>query len=183
MPLIVFEIFPVDTQHNLCYTASMKKLFLIIMALVWVLPVQARVDAGELLGGLLQIVAEPQPAQATPAGPVQKKEPTFGEQMVLTLRGATDALLEAYKEEGREYAKEVGDIITTRIMEDKKINDTLDSMRIFCWAVIIYLTVVTLIVLYMLLRLRVLYARIMAELQKKENRSTGLSCEDVARER
>lgn len=147
----------------------MKKIFLLLTALVWLLPVQAKVDAGELLGGLLQIVSEPQAAQKAPAtAPVQKKESTFGEQMVLTLRGATDSLLDAYKEEGREYAKEVGDIITTRIMEDKKINDTLDSMRLFCWAVIIYLTVVTLIVLYMLLRLRVLYARIMSELQSKE---------------
>lgn len=147
----------------------MKKIFLLLTALVWLLPVQAKVDAGELLGGLLQIIAEPQPTQTTPtAAPAQKKKSSFGEQMVLTLRGATDSLLDAYKEEGREYAREVGDIITTRIMEDKKINDTLDSMRIFCWAVIIYLTVISLIVLYMLLRLRVLYARIMSELQSKE---------------
>lgn len=146
----------------------MKKIFLLLMALVWLLPVHAKVDAGELLGGLLQIVAEPQPAPGTPAAPAQKKkEPSVGEQMVLTLRGATDSLLDAYKEEGREYAKEVGDIIAQRILEEKKINDTLDSMRLFCWAVIIYLTIVTLIVLYMLLRLRVLYARLMAELQKK----------------
>lgn len=78
-----------------------------------------------------------------------------------------EALLDSYKKEGREYARELGGIVTQRIMEDKKINDTLDSMRIFCWAVIIYLTVISLIVLYMLLRLRVLYANIMEELKSK----------------
>ncbi|MEE1266898.1 MAG: hypothetical protein UHH87_11480, partial [Akkermansia sp.] len=99
--------------------------------------------------------------------PAPAKEPGLGEQIMLTLRGATDAVMESYKEEGREYAREVGDIITQRIMEDKKINSTLDSMRLFCWAVILYLTVVTLVVIYMLLRLRVLYARIMAELKQR----------------
>ena len=142
----------------------MKRFFLILLALACLLPVQAKVDAGQLLGGLLQMVSEPQAAGPTPA---PAKEPGLGEQIMLTLRGATDAVMESYKEEGREYAREVGDIITQRIMEDKKINSTLDSMRIFCWAVILYLTVVTLVVIYMLLRLRVLYARIMDELKQR----------------
>ena len=142
----------------------MKRFFLILLALVSLLPVQAKVDAGQLLGGLLQMVSEPQADGTTPA---PAKEPGLGEQIMLTLRGATDAVMESYKEEGREYAREVGDIITQRIMEDKKINSTLDSMRLFCWAVILYLTVVTLVVIYMLLRLRVLYARIMAELKQR----------------
>lgn len=85
---------------------------------------------------------------------------------MLTFRGATDSVLESYKEEGRKYAREMGDIITQRIMEDKKINSTLDSMRLFCWAVVIYLTVISLLVLYMLLRLRVLYAHLMSELKR-----------------
>ena len=142
----------------------MKRFFFILLALVCLLPVQAKVDAGQLLGGLLQMVSEPQSSGTTPA---PAKEPGLGEQIMLTLRGATDAVMESYKEEGRAYAREVGDIITERIMEDKKINSTLDSMRIFCWAVILYLTVVTLVVIYILLRLRVLYARIMAELKQR----------------
>ncbi len=142
----------------------MKQVLYTLIALVLFLPVQAKVDAGELLGGLLQMVNEP---QATANAPAPAKEPSLGEQLMLTLRGATDAVVESYKEEGREYAKEVGDIITQRIMEDKKINSTLDSMRLFCWAVILYLTVVTLVVIYTLLRLRVLYARIMAELKQR----------------
>lgn len=142
----------------------MKQVLYTLIALVLFLPVQAKVDAGELLGGLLQMVNEP---QATANATAPAKEPSLGEQLMLTLRGATDAVVESYKEEGREYAKEVGGIITQRIMEDKKINSTLDSMRLFCWAVILYLTVVTLVVIYMLLRLRVLYTRIMAELKQR----------------
>lgn len=146
----------------------MKKITLLLIALICLLPcAQAKNDLEQLLSGFLQVVSEPQPAPASTPAPTQKKEPSFGEKMELSLRSATEPLLEAYKDEGREYAKEVGDIIAHRILEEKKINDTLDSMRLFCWVVIIYLTIVTLIVLYMLLRLRVLYARIMAELQRK----------------
>lgn len=140
----------------------MKHFLIILMALVSLLPVQGKSEVGQVLGGLLQLggqVLEEQAGNLT-------GEPITNEQVALTLRGVADTLLDGYKQEGREYAREVGDIITRRIMEDKKINDTLDSMRIFCWAVVIYLTIVTIIVLYMLLRLRVLYARIMAELKR-----------------
>lgn len=146
-----------------CYTTSMKKLFIMLMALVCLLPVQAKVDAGQILGGLLQLGGQVLEEQAVQPATT----PLTNDSAALTLRGVTDVLLESYKQEGREYAREVGDIITQRIMEDKNINSTLDSMRLFCWAVIIYLTVISLIVLYMLLRLRVLYARIMAELKTK----------------
>lgn len=140
---------------------------MLVWLAVWLPGAQAKNDFEQILGGFLQAVSEPQAAAVGAAKP-QKKTAGLGDQLVLSLRGATDSLLDAYKAEGREYAREVGDIITKRIMEDKKINDTLDSMRLFCWAVIIYLTVVTLIVLYMLLRLRVLYARLMEELKSKE---------------
>lgn len=139
----------------------MKKLFITLLMLgVLLFQAQARNDLEQLLGGFLQAVTEPQPA-----APPQASEPSLGEQIMQSFRSATDPLLESYKEEGRQYAREMGDIITQRLMEDKKINETLDSMRLFCWAVIIYLTVISLIVLYMLLRLRVLYTRLMAELK------------------
>lgn len=127
---------------------------------------QAKNDFEQLLGGFLQVVSEPQQQKSTAAA-AGKNTPGLGEQLAHSLRGATDSLVEAYKEEGRVYAREVGGIITQRIMEDKKINDTMDSLRLFCWVIAIYLTVISLIVLYMLLRLRVLYARIMAELKSR----------------
>lgn len=145
----------------------MKHLLPLLLALTCLIPsAEAKIDANQLLGGLLQVISEPQqntPAQATQQ---KQKEPDFGEQMTLMVRTATAPLLENFKEEGREYAKEVGDIITQRIMEDKKINQTLDSMRIFCWAVVAYLTIVTALVIYLLLRLRVLHSRLMQAVQK-----------------
>lgn len=140
----------------------MKKLFITLLMLVPLLfQAQAGNNLEQLLGGFLQAASEPKPAATTPPA----HEPSLGEQIMQSFRSATDPLLESYKEEGRQYAREMGDIITQRLMEDKKINDTLDSMRLFCWAVIIYLTVISLIVLYMLLRLRVLYTRLMNELK------------------
>lgn len=141
---------------------------MMLMLLVALLPAaQAENGIKQIVDGFLQVIAEPELPSGGQAPPAQAKEPSMGEQLMLGLRGSMEALLDSYKKEGREYARELGGIVTQRIMEDKKINDTLDSMRIFCWAVIIYLTVISLIVLYMLLRLRVLYANIMEELKSK----------------
>lgn len=133
----------------------MKRILLLLIILLTMLPVQGKSDFEQLLGGLIQsVTSSPQPT--TP----QQKPHSMGDHLVLTLRGATDSLLEAYKEEGREYAREVGDVITQRMLENEKINSTLDSVRYLCWGVIAYLTVVSLLVLLFLLRLRVLYARL-----------------------
>ncbi len=145
-------------HRRLCYIASMKKILICLLCLFSLLPTaDARIDANQLLGGLMQIISEPQ----QDSQPQKQDTPGFSEQMALMARAAAAPLLESFKEEGREYAKEVGDIITRRIKEDKKINQTLDSMRIFCWAVVAYLTIVTAIVIYLLLRLRVLHSRLM----------------------
>lgn len=141
---------------------------MMLMLLVALLPAaQAENGIKQIVDGFLQVIAESELPSGGQAPPAQAKEPSMGEQLMLGLRGSMEALLDSYKKEGREYARELGGIVTQQIMEDKKINDTLDSMRIFCWAVIIYLTVISLIVLYLLLRLRVLYANIMEELKSK----------------
>jgi hypothetical protein len=140
----------------------MKKFLITLISLFCFLPTaEAKFDASQLLGGLLEAVSEPQPATSR-----QQDNNSLAEQLKLTLGGATDALLDAYKQEGREYAREVGDIITQRILEAKKINSTLDSMRFFCWAIVAYLTIVTAIVIYLLLRLRVLHSKLMRAVQK-----------------
>ena len=145
----------------------MRKFILTLISLFCILPLaEARIDAGQLLGDLLQVISEPQqdtPAQATPQ---KQTEPSFGEQMTLMVRAATAPMLEGFKEEGRKYAKELGDIVTRQIKEDKKINQTLDSLRIFCWVVVIYLTLVTALVIYLLLRLRVLHTKLIHAVQK-----------------
>ena len=145
----------------------MRKFILTLISLFCILPLaEAKIDASQLLGDLLQVISEPQqdtPAQATPQ---KQTEPSFGEQMTLMVRAATAPMLEGFKEEGRKYAKELGDIVTRQIKEDKKINQTLDSLRIFCWVVVIYLTLVTALVIYLLLRLRVLHTKLIHAVQK-----------------
>lgn len=146
----------------------MKKLFIILLALIALLPVQAaKIDTQQLLGGLLNIGGQ----MAVEHTQTQQKGPqgsSFGDKIVLTLRSATDSLLESYKEEGREYAREVGDAITQRMLENEKVNSTLDSVRYLCWGVVVYLTVVTLLMLLLLLRLRVLYARLMETIGQQQ---------------
>ena len=136
----------------------MKKILFTLISLFCLLPTaEARINADQLLGGLLQIITEPQQETTAQASPQRQNEPSFGEQLALIASAAT----EGFKEEGRKYARELGDIVTQQIKEDKKINQTLDSLRIFCWAVVAYLTIVTAIVIYLLLRLRVLHSRLM----------------------
>lgn len=152
----------------LCYIGSMKHFLYTLSLLVCLLPVQAKIDTQQLLGGLLnlggQMVVEHTQNQQNGAQDIN-----FGDKLVLTLRGATDTLLESYKEEGREYAKEVGDIISQKMLENEKVNNTLDSVRYLCWGVVSYLTVVTLLMLLLLLRLRVLYARLMRAVSANKN--------------
>ena len=141
-------------HRRLCYIASMKKILICLLCLFSLLPTaDARIDANQLLGGLMQIISEPQ----QDSQPQKQDAPGFSEQLALIASAAT----EGFKEEGRKYARELGDIVTQQIKEDKKINQTLDSLRIFCWAVVAYLTIVTAIVIYLLLRLRVLHSRLM----------------------
>lgn len=61
---------------------------------------------------------------------------------------------EQYKQEGREYAREVGDKIVERVRKDPQISSSITSVKILCWVVIAYLTLVTLIMLFSLLHLK-----------------------------
>ena len=144
----------------------MRKLFLTLLCLFCILPIAEakKIDANQLIGGLLGAISEPQ--EQAPSQPVQKQEAeSFGESMASMARAAAAPLIDTFKDEGREYAKEVGDIITERILESRKISDTLDSMRIFCWAVVVYLTIVTILIVVLLLRLRMLHSKLMKAIQ------------------
>ncbi len=72
---------------------------------------------------------------------------------------------EQYKQEGREYAREVGDKIVERVREDPQISSSITSLKILCWVVIAYLTLVTLIMLFSLLRLKRANKRIEEKLE------------------
>lgn len=90
-----------------------------------------------------------------------------GQLVGLAFKDALDVVVDEYKEqykkEGREYAKELGDKLVERVREDPKISASITSVQILCWVTIAYLTVVTLIMLFSLLRLK----RINGQLMKK----------------
>ncbi len=143
----------------------MKHFLTLLLALVCILPAAgAKIDANQLIGGLLSAISEPQ-EQVTTSSPQKAETGDYADSMAIMARAAAAPLIDTFKEEGREYAKEVGDIITERILESRKISDTLDSMRIFCWAVVVYLTIVTILIVILLLRLRVLYSKLMKAIQ------------------
>ncbi len=87
-----------------------------------------------------------------------------------TLKDALDSFLDEYKEqykqEGREYAREVGDIIVNRVVESPRISGSLYSLQLMCWGIILYLTLVTIIVLFRLLYLKRSNRKLMASVQE-----------------
>ena len=143
----------------------MKHFLLILAFLVSILPAQAKADAGRLLDGLLNLGSQVTAEHAQPQQAPQQNTTSI-DKLVLTLRGATDSLLESYKAEGREYAHEVGDIITQRMLKNPEVNNTLASVRSLCWGVVVYLTIVTILILVLLLRLRALHAALLQKLEQ-----------------
>lgn len=77
-----------------------------------------------------------------------------------------DEYKEQYKEEGRAYARELGDQIAERIRKNPEISSTLTTVQILSWVVIAYLTLVTLLIVCTMYRMRRDNERILALLRK-----------------
>ena len=95
---------------------------------------------------------------------------TLGNWLAHALKDAVDVLLveykEQYKAEGRAYAKELGDKMLERVRNDPKISSSITTLQVLCWCVIAYLTLVTLIMLFSLLRLRRANGRLLAAIDE-----------------
>lgn len=78
---------------------------------------------------------------------------------------------EQYKQEGREYAREVGDKIVERVRKDPQISSSITSVKILCWVVIAYLTLVTLIMLISLLHLKKTNRQLLEKLEALAKKS------------
>lgn len=80
------------------------------------------------------------------------------EALALSVKDAMDVLVheyrEEYKREGRAYARELGDLMLDRFQNDPKISLAVLSLEVFCWAIVIYLSLVTIIVLFCIVSLR-----------------------------
>lgn len=131
----------------------MKKLLLpFVLALVLLPAVQAKPDVNKILGRLadagVQAVQQADLTGLSPLGAVQEE---------LT------AIKESYKQEGRAYARELGDIMMERAMANKKVDRAVDSVRALCWGVVAYITVISFLLFGMMLRINALLGQLRAE--------------------
>ena len=81
-----------------------------------------------------------------------------------------DAVKEQYMEEGRVYARHLGDKLAERIVQNPKVQSALFMVKALAWVVLLYLTAITLL---LLLSLRKLHAgnRRLLELLEQRSRS------------
>lgn len=83
----------------------------------------------------------------------------------LTLRD----YLNRYKDEGREYARELANIITEKIVNHEKVASVLDSVRMLCWGVVIYLTIISILIFAMLWRMKSINERVLRAIEELKN--------------
>lgn len=83
----------------------------------------------------------------------------------LTLRD----YLNRYKEEGREYAREMANIITEKIVNHEKVSSVLDSIRMLCWGVVVYLTIISILIFIMLWRMKSINERVLRAIEDLKN--------------
>lgn len=95
------------------------------------------------------------------AGLVQAVREVVGESL--------NAVKEQYKEEGRIYARQLGDSLAERIVQNHKVQSTLLMVKTLAWVVIIYLTLVSLLMLIVLHKLSTRNKRILELLEERQN--------------
>ena len=107
-------------------------------------PAPAKPDMGKILNRL------------TDAGAQVVQQADEWPSPIAAVKQELSDMKEAYKEEGRAYARELGDIMMERAMANKKVDRTLDSVRALCWGVVAYITVISLLLFAMMLRIQAL---------------------------
>ena len=176
--------FPLAAAAGACYNGAMKRcvLFLMLTGLLGQ-PTQAA-KADDLLRGLLQAGTQavqealppdagaatpttPTPTTPTPTTPTPTAPPQGSPDLLSALLGDMQAQSRAYldqlKEEGRQYAREVGKTVVAEIKKDKEVESTLHSLRLLCWGVVAYITLMSLLIFGMLCRINALLRRLQRE--------------------
>ena len=166
--------FPLAAAAGACYNGAMKRwvLFLMLTGLLGQ-PTQAA-KADDLLRGLLQAGTQavqealpPEASAATPTTPTPTAPPQGSPDLLSVLLGDMQAQSRAYldqlKEEGRQYAREVGKTVVAEIKKDKEVESTLHSLRLLCWGVVVYITLMSLLIFGMLCRINALLRRLQRE--------------------
>lgn len=131
----------------------MKRILPLLLTAVLLLPTaQAKPDFNKILGKLSDAGA--QVAQQADAGEFAP---------FAAVQAQLDDIKESYKEEGRAYARELGDIMMERAMANKKVDKAVDSVRALCWGVVAYITVISFLLFGMMLRINVLLGQLRKE--------------------
>ncbi len=134
--------------------------------------VQGAWDADAMVNKLLQVGADAIEAEqqrrqkaAQEAQPVAEN----GRQTSITT-SLLDVVLAEYKEAGRAYARELGDLLIERVRKDEQIQSSVRTVQMLCWGVIIYLTVVTLVMLFSLLHIQKINRQLLRDVQELQKR-------------
>lgn len=149
---------------------SMKQLLLILVLLLAMPATMANSSGDRLMSELLQMGSEALAKRAAKERAAEQKslqQPPPGS-LAGVVKDAADTLLENYKQDGRDYAEELSLILADKVLETPQVKSALNSVRALCVAVVIYLSVVTLIMIGLLIRLRILFGQLMVELRAKE---------------
>ena len=101
-------------------------------------------------------------------------DPHFLAEKIATVLRETGELvlreyLEQYKAEGRAYTRELANIITERIVNHDKVASTLRSRRRL-WGVVIYLSVITLLIFFMLWRMKCSNEKVLRAIEELRQR-------------
>ena len=158
----------------------------VLLALVVCLPVHAQAEesAGKhFLRGLVrkgaqavqnkldgQNNAEQQAAQAEEAvAPGVRLPSPSGLTRALreVVMESLEAVKEQYKEEGRVYARQLGDSLAERIVQNPRVQNTLFMVKALAWVVLLYLTVISLLLLLSLRKLHASNKRLLELLEER----------------
>ena len=148
-----------------------RKLVLFLFFLLF-LPglASAKSDAKDIMRDLLQIglqaveqgasaeqTASEAADQTTPGRQPQKVASTAASALTRSVRASLESVLdsvkERYKEEGKVYARQIGDLLAERVAHNPRIQTTITTLQTLCWALVIYLTLVSLALLIGMRRL------------------------------
>ncbi len=167
--------------RHLRYDSPMKYMLMLMLVLGLALPGAAGQREESLLRGLFGLGAQALEAQSSTAAsaheasapqnaaPAAASSPSMTQMFIAPIRQSVDGLIneykEEYKEEGRAYARELGEIVVERVRKDPEITSTITSIRMLCWFVVGYLTLVTLIMLACLVYLKHAHARLLEEVR------------------
>lgn len=89
------------------------------------------------------------------------------------VKESLDAVKERYKEEGRLYARQIGDALAERIIQNGKVKSTLNTLKMMGFAIAAYLTLVTALLFLMLMKLHASNKRIEQLLKTQQQDSAA----------